>query len=93
MEFPKGVTRRQIDLLIKITPGPVREGKTITEVAQELGISRQAAHERIRNFKKKFPEFYDNWHSLIRIQKKHRKSLRNPETYEEFKAVEIKEKF
>jgi len=77
MKLPKGLTRRQMDLLIKITPGPIGEGKTIIDAAKELEITKQAAHERLRNFKKNFPNEYQTWWDLRELSRKQREGLKN----------------
>jgi hypothetical protein len=75
MKLPKGMTQKQLELLLLITPKPLGKGKTILEAAKILDISRQAATKRLNNFKKNFPAEYKNWDRFRKLRSYIRQNL------------------
>ena len=72
MELPKGLTKKQFELLLLITPEPIGKGLKANDAAKQLGISRQAVTLRLNNFKKKFPNEYAILESMQTITQFHR---------------------
>ncbi len=72
----KYFTEKQGELLSLIYPGPIGMGMTITEVAKLLSISRQSAHARLKYFKIRFPEAWQQFFAAREISRKNRIQLR-----------------
>jgi len=69
-------TEKQIELLLRIAPGPLGCGMKIYEAAENLGISEASANARLRCFKKNFPEAWKKFTNLRKISRKQRYNLR-----------------
>lgn len=75
MEFPKGMTKKQIELLVLILPAPRFKGLKIKDAAKELGIQAGTAYKRLGAFKKKFPDLHKKLFAGKKIVTKHRLQL------------------
>ncbi|MFW9879074.1 MAG: helix-turn-helix transcriptional regulator, partial [Candidatus Thorarchaeota archaeon] len=75
MQLPKGLTKKQFELLLLITPEIEGGGKSITQAAKELGISYNSAKNRLYTFKKNFPKEYQKWYKIREMSRHHRKIL------------------
>lgn len=95
---PKYFTKKQSALLCMIYPPPTGRGLSITEACNRLDITIQAGFSRLRSFKSRFPEAWEQLETARRISQRHRLELRAgamngyafecPDAY-----INIKEKF
>lgn len=65
MKLPKGMTKKQLNTLLLIMPGPIGQGMKKHEAAKHLNICIRSVYYRLSRFKKKFPEQYQNFQSII----------------------------
>jgi len=70
------INEKYTELLILIAPGPYGQGLTIKEAAKKLGISYQAAKQRLTRFKKKYPNAYKKFKDLQKLMRQDRLKLR-----------------
>lgn len=52
---PSWMTQGQLDLLMLIVPGPLGSGMKVVDAAKKLGITHEAATQRLGRFAKRFP--------------------------------------
>lgn len=72
----KKPTKKQLEALIRIYPGPIGQGMKQKEAAKDLGISLSAFKYRLRSFKRNFPNGYKRFMDLIKLSRKQRINLR-----------------
>jgi len=89
----KGASKKQIEAVMLIIPGPEGGGLTYEEASKELGISKASFIERIKNFKTKCPEAWDEIQSMWRAVSRLRKSFENPISLEDIDENKIKDRF
>jgi len=65
-KIPK-VKKIYTDVLIRLLPGPLGKGQTIAQAAKDLAISQSAVKYRLKAFKTKYPEA---WEEFKRIKSK-----------------------
>ena len=73
----KTILNSTMELLKLITPGPIGEGMSQVEAAKELGITPEAVQSRLKTFKERHPEAFDNFIATIELSRKHRGKLRH----------------
>lgn len=69
-------TRKQIEVLVRIAPGPLGRGMKIKEAAKDLGITPAAFSNRLHRFKVKYPKAWENFVSLREVSRQDRYRLR-----------------
>jgi predicted transcriptional regulator len=93
----KAVSKKTLELLTLITPGPLGQGLTQKAAAQILGITEKAVFNRLKTFEKNFPESYQRFKCIKKLSRETRDSLHNTWSLEDFegeeKDFEIKEKW
>ena len=72
----KEPTRKQMEVLVRIAPGPLGQGMKIKEAAKDLNISISAFNNRLQRFKARYPEAWENFVSLREISRQDRYRLR-----------------
>ena len=72
----KKPTEKQIEILLRIAPGPLGCGMKISEAAENLDISTSAAKIRLASFKKNFPVAWQRFQNLREVARKQRYNLR-----------------
>lgn len=70
--LPDDITNQQYDAIMMLA-----KGHSWGWVAQCLGISKQALHGRINRFANKYPEYYDNFRSILESNYRIREGLRH----------------
>jgi len=68
-------TKKQIELLLRIAPGPLGCGMKMGAAAENLGISEPAAHGRLKAFKKNFPDAWLRFLNLRKVSRRQRLEL------------------
>lgn len=71
-DWPTGLTRKQLDLLMLVWPGPVGQGLTVAEAARGLNITVRAAQYRLKHFKQRFPEAWEKYESARELLRQDR---------------------
>ena len=89
----EGASRKQIEAVMLIIPGPEGEGLTYEEASRELGISKASFIERIKRFKTNCPEAWDEIQSMWRAASRQIESLKNPISLEDVDENKIKDVF
>jgi len=70
-------TKKQIEVLLLITPGPLGEGLKIKEVAEKLGISEIAVKKRLERFKRNHPDAWERFEGIRNVSRRERDNLHN----------------
>lgn len=77
----KEPTRKQIELLLRIAPGPLGCGMKMKAAAENLDISAASANGRLQTFKKNFPEAWQRFSNLRKVSRRQRLELRWKDHY------------
>lgn len=72
----KEPTEKQMEVLVRIAPGPLGRGMKAKEAAKDLGISPAALNNRLHRFKVKHPKAWKNFVSMREISRQDRYRLR-----------------
>jgi hypothetical protein len=75
-DMTKEPTKKQMEVLVRISPGPLGRGMKVKEAAKDLGISISTLKSRLQRFKAKYPEAWENFISLREISRQDRYRLR-----------------
>lgn len=70
------IKQKYTDILLRITPGPRGQGLTIAEAAKDLNLSINTIKTRLKQFKKKYPDYWNNFKKLRDIARQDRLKLR-----------------
>lgn len=70
------VKQKYVDILLRITPGPIGRGMTIKTAAKDLGISCRTIKYKLTQFKKNYPEAWGNFKKLRELARQDRYKLR-----------------
>ena len=73
--MPKWFTKKQLELLTLIWPGPTGQGLSIADACILLGISESAGQARLNNFKTRFPDAWQRFEDVRELSRKHRIQL------------------
>lgn len=71
------LSKKQMQALVLITPGPVGQGLTYEKAAKELGINESTLIKRINRFKNRFPDAWRNFESIRNVSRRQENNLRN----------------
>jgi len=89
----KGITKKEMDVLLLIAPPPIGVGHTQEEAANYLGITERALNYRLERFKKRCPDGYERFCSLCDAGSHINRSLKHPKVFEDWMSGSIKEIF
>jgi len=88
------ISKKQIETLLLIIPGPLGSGLTQQQAGDVLGISRDAVAKRLERFKRKYSNGWNNVISIRNTVNRQRKSFEKPLRYVGRQAeVKIVQKF
>lgn len=75
------ISKKQIEVLLLTTPGPLGLGLTQQQAGNVLGINRDAVAQRLGRFKKKYPNGWNNVVSIRNTVNRQRQSFEKPLRY------------
>jgi len=80
---------RAVEVLIRTAHGPIGYSMTLKEAAKDLNITRQAAYDRIKVFKKLFPDAWQEFQKLQKLSKQDRYKLRFKRKSDQFVGISL----
>lgn len=92
--YKRPPTKKQLDVLLYLMPGPIGAGLTYRQTMAVLNISHTSLFDRLRNFKRWHPVAYQNFKDIRRLMFRQHKGLRNAARITKiFDSNQIMEKF
>jgi len=90
-------TKKQEELLMLVYPEPVGFGLSVENACIVLRISEAAAHARLKRFKERFPDAWDQlWIAKKRVAEHHtqiRGGAKRGYDFQDWMEIEVREKF
>jgi FixJ family two-component response regulator len=74
--LPHWITKRQMDVLMRIVPGPLGQGMTNQQAADDLGIGLRTVERVCTELRNKFPKAWAKVQVMRRAMQRDRKNLK-----------------